>query len=160
MQAMMGPINQFYFTTLVKETRGENNKLYSGEPFHCVIWKYTKSQVFLVVLLMSIACVVIYVASVVGTNMDRFYGVLWPTIIMSFSVLIGVLNYMYGMIGLAIKNHKKPFSKMTALTGLFSILLSFSLCSSFSENGAALAYTLSELLLLLLVGRFYIKNKI
>jgi PST family polysaccharide transporter len=71
--------------------------------------------------------------------------------IMSIVVLIGGLNYYYGILGLVAMNYKKKFSTYVLITGIFNIIVSISLVYLLEDIGASLAFILSETLLLILI---------
>ena len=80
---------------------------------------------------------------------------------MSFVILIGGLNYYFGILGLVALNYKKEFSRYILYTGVFNIMLSFLLVYYFKDVGASISFLLSELVLLALIYRkiLVIKNK-
>ncbi len=80
--------------------------------------------------------------------------------IMSSVVLIGGLNYYYGVLGLVVMNYKREFSNAIVLTGSFNILISFVLVYFFKDLGASLSFMLSELFLLVLIYKRIIRIKL
>lgn len=68
--------------------------------------------------------------------------------IMSFVILIGGLNYYFGILGLVSLNYKKEFSRYIMITGLFNISFCFIAVYFFQDNGAAITFVLSETILL------------
>ncbi len=83
-----------------------------------------------------------------------------PLAIMSISILVGIGNFMFGSVGLSIKGFKKEFSVMTGVAGCISIALAFIFSCFLAEKGAAMAYVSAELILLILVLKFYAFKKI
>jgi PST family polysaccharide transporter len=71
--------------------------------------------------------------------------------IMSVVILIGGMNYYYGILGLMTMDYKKSFSSFILVAGVFSLLSCTLLTYFFKDVGAALALILSELLLLSLI---------
>jgi len=71
--------------------------------------------------------------------------------IMSFIILVGGLNYYYGILGLIPMNYKKEFSKYIIITGIFNILFCFSLVFYYPSFGASISLFASEIVLMLLL---------
>lgn len=71
--------------------------------------------------------------------------------IMSFLVLVGGLNYYYGILGLVVMNYKKYFSKYIFIVGIINIFSSYILVTYLNDFGASLSIVFSESILLLLI---------
>jgi PST family polysaccharide transporter len=71
--------------------------------------------------------------------------------IMSIVILIGGLNYYYGVLGLVAMNYKKEFSILIIYTAIFNIFTSFLLIYIYDDIGASIAFVTSELFLLMLI---------
>lgn len=71
--------------------------------------------------------------------------------IMSFVILIGGLNYYFGILGLVSMNYKKSFSSYMIITGVFNLLLCTVVVYFYPNYGAAISMILSESVLLLLI---------
>lgn len=68
--------------------------------------------------------------------------------IMSLVILIGGLNYYFGVLGLITMGYKKEFSKAIIITGISNIILSSILVYFLKDVGASLSLILSEMILL------------
>ena len=71
--------------------------------------------------------------------------------LLSFVILIGGLNYYYGIIGLVSMNYKKDFSHYIIITGLFNLFFCILLVKLIPNIGAAISMNISELLLLFFI---------
>jgi len=71
--------------------------------------------------------------------------------IMSVVLLMGGLNYYYGILGLISMNYKKDFSKYILITGFANIILAFVMVDLWKDVGASLALVLSESILLIMI---------
>jgi PST family polysaccharide transporter len=79
--------------------------------------------------------------------------------IMSIVILIGGLNYYFGVLGLITTGYKKEFSRAIIITGVSNIILSFLLVYLFKDIGASIALVLSEGILLTILLKYYLKVK-
>ena len=68
--------------------------------------------------------------------------------ILSFVILIGGLNYYFGILGLISLGFKKEFSDVVSRTGLFNIIIGIILIYFLKDIGASITLVLSESLLL------------
>jgi PST family polysaccharide transporter len=75
--------------------------------------------------------------------------------IMSIVVLIGGVNYYYGVLGLITMGYKKEFSKAIIITGISNIILSLILVYFFKDIGASFSLVLSEIVLLAILLNYY-----
>ena len=68
--------------------------------------------------------------------------------IMSLVIVIGGLNYYFGILGLVSLNYKKEFSRYIVNTGLFNVVFCTISIYLFNDLGAAIIFVLSEVVLL------------
>lgn len=71
--------------------------------------------------------------------------------IMSLVLLVGGLNYYFGILGLVSLNYKSEFASYVMYTGIINIILCFGAVYLFKDTGAAVVMVLSELILLILI---------
>jgi PST family polysaccharide transporter len=71
--------------------------------------------------------------------------------IISSVVVIGGMNYYFGILGLISLKHDDYFSKCIMYTGIFNIILSIFLIKFFNIFGAAISLVMSEFFLLTLI---------
>ena len=74
--------------------------------------------------------------------------------IMSLVIVLGGLNYYYGILGMVSQGYSKPFSKIIWITGICSILFCFVLSYFLADVGASINLVLSELILFILIASF------
>ena len=80
--------------------------------------------------------------------------------IMSPIILIGGLNYFFGVVGLVNLNHKNAFTCFVLIAGGVNILLSMYLSKIYFDAGAAFSLTVAEtVLLILILVYFQLKEK-
>ncbi|MDD5231588.1 MAG: flippase [Candidatus Marinimicrobia bacterium] len=80
--------------------------------------------------------------------------------ITSFVILFGVLNFCIGIIFMTNYDMKKEFLKGVIIVGIFNVLICIVLCHLFIEIGAAVAFLISEFILLLILFYFINRNRI
>lgn len=81
--------------------------------------------------------------------------------IMSPIILIGGLNYFFGVVGLVNLNHKNAFTGFVLIAGAVNILLAIFLSKTYLDAGAAFSLTVAELILFILIlVYFQLKEKI
>ena len=80
--------------------------------------------------------------------------------IMSSIILIGGLNYYFGILGLVSLNYKKEFSKYIVITGISNVILSYFMIKSFNDIGASWTFVASESILFLLILNKIMKLKV
>jgi PST family polysaccharide transporter len=122
--------------------------------FFQLTYKYLKIIIGFYILLM----ILVYFFSSFITyviNGSYVFNIIINMKIMSIVILIGGLNYYFGILGLVSLNYKKEFSKYIIITGLSNIAISFILINLFEDIGASLSLVISESILL-----FFILNKI
>jgi PST family polysaccharide transporter len=71
--------------------------------------------------------------------------------ILSVVILVGGLNYYFGILGLIPLKFEKEFSRFVMITGLLNIILCLTLSYLFSDIGASVSLVLSETILLILI---------
>jgi PST family polysaccharide transporter len=74
-------------------------------------------------------------------------------------IFFGVVNYIIGIIFMTNYSLKKEFSYSVITVGLFNIVICSILSYYYHTTGAAISYSLAEILLLLIMCAFIIKNK-
>lgn len=74
--------------------------------------------------------------------------------ILSFVIIIGGLNYYFGLIGLMSMGYQKEYSKFIITAGIFNAIISLILIYFYKDIGASLGLVFSELILLFLFLNF------
>lgn len=158
-QAIATPLNQFYFTSLIKNHEMKVEPYCEGE-YKKQIYTNTKIQLkIMAMIIIGLGCVGIVLSYKIDSVNEIRHAII-PLSIMSLAILMGIFNFMFGSVGLSIRGFKKDFSYITAITGTSTILLSFCLSYLFSEVGAAIAYVLAEFILLILILKVYTIRKL
>ena len=81
--------------------------------------------------------------------------------IMSPIILIGGLNYYFGVAGLVNLNHKNAFTAFVLIVGIVNVSLSLILTKTYLDAGAAVSITVAEsLLLILILSYLQIKERV
>jgi PST family polysaccharide transporter len=80
--------------------------------------------------------------------------------ITSFVIFFGVLNFCIGIIFMTNFDMKKEFLKSVMIVGIINILICAILCHFYYEIGAAIAFLLSESILLLILFHYISRNRI
>ena len=156
LQASIRPLNQFFFPKgvfLIKNISTPNKKA-----FH-LLSKISIPQLivlgtivsFLIVGYLLLGDKIAYIREYPNINL-----VIQLCTIMVFSVFIGVLNYMYGTVGLNHLESKGYYAKSIFFTGILSIVVAFLLISLFHEVGAAINFVLAEgILFYFIIIKYY-----
>lgn len=145
-QALIRPLNQFSYPKVVKDVKSDKSVSHVFK----VILKRTIPQVTILILGMFALLFSGLIAKhydLLPNNINKAYMVFF---IMSFATIFGVCNYMFGTIGLSLINLNSYYAKSVFLVGVISVLITIFLGYCFNQYGAALAYTLSEAMLLLI----------
>lgn len=157
LQASLRPINQFFYPKgliLINTIYEANNKAFRE------IFKVTKTQLILILFIITSFFAAINILknynllSFLKDNKDSIVLIS----IMIFSIFFGVLNFMYGTLGLNHLGNKRYFAMSIFLTGLISFVTLMVLTKYFSIYGTAINFVLSEIILLVFIlNKFKIK---
>lgn len=156
-QAVMRPLNQIFFPMVIKKI----------SLFECpdkkslsVIFNYTYPQlVGLTMLLFLIGCVCMLTYNTFADKIPESYitsETLILFLIMLPSVYFGILNFMFGVVGLNYLNKRVVLFRVILITGILSLLGCLFLGKEFGGFGAATTFTLSEALLFYLILKIYL----
>lgn len=155
-QALSGPLNQFYFTRLVHSH--EANTRGGDFNFFKKIWDNTKWQIIMLAMVVMAIVLFIFWLTNIAVAAQNIVSVTPLLIIMSFSIFVGVCNYMFGVIGMSLVANEKLFLLFSCVTGCISVCASLLLSYQFGQFGAATSYILAEITLFFFVMSFYIKR--
>lgn len=152
LQATMVPLNQFFYAKFAAGINtGHNSNGYIWK-----IWKNTRIQ-FLIIL------IVIFLVFIVAFYDIKYFHKLsesfWKCVlIMLPATLFGILNYMFGVVGLNFLGEDKYLAKVIFLTGLMSII--FSVVTSFywGEYGASVGFLISEIIISCMIFNKYLNK--
>ncbi len=157
LQAVMRPLNQYYFPKAIVMLQ---KSTYPN--------KYSFLQLFKlsVVQLLALLCVIIILFI---TYINRSYinalntyphieHIATVIAIMLPAVFVGILNFMFGSVGLNHLNKKSYYAKAIFTTGILSLVIASVLIVYLKDYGAAMAFLISESLLLLFIISQYLKK--
>jgi len=151
-QALVRPLNQFAYPKVVKDVKDSKDL---NEVFRIILMRTTPQLLILIggmVLVLSVG-IILQIYELLPHDLDQAFLVFF---VMSFATVFGVCNYMFGTIGMSLMNFGSYYAKAIFLVGVVSVFVTLILGYQFNEFGAAIAYTLSEVLLLVF---FLIKFK-
>lgn len=157
LQASIRPINQYFYPKglILINNFKEPNYIAFRE-----IFKVTKTQLMLILSIILSFFIAIYILQ--NYNLLSFLNDNKESIIlisiMIFSVFFGVLNFMYGTLGLNHLGNKRYFAMSIFFTGLISLVTLMVFTKYFSIYGTAINFVISEIILLVFIlNKFKIK---
>lgn len=157
-QALFRPISQFFTPKVMLSLKGNTKPNFN---LFFVIWKYTKTQVILAFAACLVAALSFSVYLWSDFHANSVVVLALPLgIIMLLSIVVGILNYMFGMIGLNCLNSSSYLAACTLSTGLINIILCYYLSKSMGSQGAAISFVLAELVLFIMIFSKYKKLKV
>lgn len=151
-QSLTTPISTALFPALSKkfENRSERENI-------ILLFKIAKP--FLLILIIIFIPFVIFPSYLVKLAFgDDFLRSTIDLRIMSAIIIFGGINYVLGVLGVYNLGYKKQFSRFVLISGTVGILTVICLIPFLNDVGAAIALTLSEFLLFILLFIFLIKK--
>ncbi|MGE4547281.1 MAG: flippase [Desulfurella sp.] len=145
LQALMSPIGQSLYPHLSKKYHTISRKnaiknLFSIAKYYGLILFVI---VFLVLIFSNFIIKIIAAKPMIEAVVDMR--------ILSFVILFGSFNYLFGTIGLINLNFERYFTKCIVFVSIFDIIACLTLGYFFKDLGASIAFVASEFFLLLLV---------
>jgi PST family polysaccharide transporter len=145
LQALMSPIGQSLYPHLSKKYHTISRKnaiknLFSIAKYYGLILFVI---VFLVLIFSNFIIKIIAAKPMIEAVIDMR--------ILSFVILFGSFNYLFGTIGLINLNFERYFTKCIVFVSIFDIIACLTLGYFFKDLGASIAFVASEFFLLLLV---------
>jgi PST family polysaccharide transporter len=143
-QSLQGPLGQALYPVFCTKygTDKKNFKLYHFKYLKLIIPIYTS-------LTISIILLSHYIIKLVAGKV--YYESLIDLQILSVVVLVGGLNYYFGILALIPLKFEKAFSKFVIIVGLLNIILCSVLSYLFNDIGASISLVLSETILFILI---------
>jgi PST family polysaccharide transporter len=143
-QSLQGPLGQVLYPVFCTKygMNKKNFKLYHFKYLKLIILIYLSLTISIILLspyIIKIAAGKTYNESVLDLQ------------ILSVVILVGGLNYYFGILGLIPLKFEKEFSRFVIITGLLNIILCLMLSYLFSDIGASVSLVLSETILLILI---------
>ncbi|OSS43090.1 Membrane protein [Desulfurella amilsii] len=145
LQALMSPISQSLYPHLSKKYHSISRKnaiknLFSIAKYYGLILFVI---VFLVLIFSNFIIKIIAAKPMIEAVIDMR--------ILSFVILFGSFNYLFGTIGLINLSFERYFTKSIVFVSIFDIIACLTLGYFFKDLGASIAFVASEFFLLLLV---------
>ncbi|WP_299229698.1 flippase [Sulfurihydrogenibium sp.] len=143
-QSLQGPLGQALYPVFCTKygMNKKNFKLYH--------FKYLK-LIILIYLSLTISIILLshYIIELVAGKI--YYESVLDLQILAIVVLVGGLNYYFGILGLIPLKFEKEFSRFVIIAGLLNIILCSILSYLFKDVGASISLVLSETILLILI---------
>lgn len=148
-QALARPLNQLFMPKAIRAwnmlVEDKKTKL---EAFR-IIWKHTRVQVFLMLLVLPVGGVFIYVAHLFEYLVGFSDHAIFLIALMAPAVVFGVANAMFGAVGLSLIGAQAYFAKAVFCVGVTVFLLSIVASYFFGATGAAFSFVIAEAFLLI-----------
>jgi PST family polysaccharide transporter len=143
-QSLQGPLGQaLYPVFCTKYSMDKKN-------FKYIHFKYLKLIILIYSsLTTSIILLSPYIIKIAAGKI--YYESVLDLQILSVVVLVGGLNYYFGILGLIPLKFEKEFSRFVIITGLLNIFLCLVFSYLFNDVGASISLVLSETILLILI---------
>lgn len=159
-QALFRPISQYFFPKVVLALQFVDKPDMSAFGIVCR-YIYVQVGLFLVALI-SLAVGVYLVLPNIPVMVPLLENNRMPItlfFVMSASILFGILNFMWGGVGLNILGKKGYFALCVLITGVVNIFVCIGLSLSIGAWGAALSFVLAEVVLSVMVSFAYLRVK-
>lgn len=156
-QALIRPLNQFFFTRTIHALRDE----VVPRPAALVqVMKLTWIQLLVLATILS-GFIILWLLFNDYFEFLRSYPnknlMAGLFLLMSIGVFFGVANFMLGTAGLNNLNSKKYYATILIVTGVTSVSICLTLTSLWGVYGAATSFVLGELILFTLIVTKYLK---
>lgn len=154
-QALARPLNQVFAPKAIKAWSLLDEKEKKPEVARSLIWRSTRTQVLMMLVILPLAVSAIWV----GHEFGFLPGLGGETVVlialMAPAVMFGVANAMFGAVGLNLLSAQSYFATAVFVVGACIFVLSLVLSHFFNAFGAASAFVLAELFLLVAFLRKY-----
>ena len=140
LQAICTPLNQLFLPRVILALQLKNINPKSE------IWKYTKPQVLTFAAFLPLVSLMAYFDSNHGQLIFNS-KTLNIFLVMSLVPIFGIVNFMFGMVGLSVLNKSTSFARGTILAGFSSVVLCAIGGHFFAAYGAAIAFLFAEIIL-------------
>ena len=153
-QSLLRPLNQIYFKIGVE-------KLNSCSRPNIETFKKILNLSFVqIIITCALSCIFIFV--IWEIDLSLFISIDFNSklliSLMVPSTIFGVLNYMLGILGLNHLSESKYFMQTMVITGIICVLLTYVLTMYYSNIGTATSFLLSEVILLTLIIRKFLRR--
>lgn len=145
LQALMGPISDTLYPYIANKSSKQSEKKSLSDIFNISKY-YTIIALIIVIVILITAPLITYI---VGGSIIE--DVVKDIRILSLIILFGVLNDLFGIIGLVNLGEKKYFMKCLITAGIMNIIFAYLLINLYNDTGAAIAIVITEFILTLLL---------
>ncbi|OIN84754.1 oligosaccharide flippase family protein [Francisella sp. TX07-6608] len=153
-RGIVTPVNIFFYPKTIRELSRNKLSNVNRDSFR-VIWQFTIIQIYLY-LFIFIVVIISFVLYIYFFSMsDQVIFLL--TICMLPSLIFGLVNFMFGAVGLNYLYAKRYMLIYVLMTGVFSVFTSVLLTYLYGYYGTAISYTLAEMVLFIFILRGYLK---
>ncbi|TXH92877.1 MAG: hypothetical protein E6Q75_17245 [Rheinheimera sp.] len=146
LQALARPLNDHYYAKIASHLNPAALKV-----SFAVIRQSTRPQLLLLFVAGVIGSLAASVMAALGLLPPQLLSVLGLLAVMSAAVFFGVVNFMYGVVGLNNLGYDRAMSRRLLLVGLISLLLCAIVAPAWQQYGAALTFVFAEMLLTILI---------
>ena len=141
LQGLMGPLSETLYPFFANKSSKQSTKKSLKN-----LLKISKYYFF--ILLTIVLLVLVSAPYVVEFLADSYVSnIVFDMRILSAALFFGGFNYLMGIIGLVSLGFHKYFSKTVIIAGLINVVICFGLSPILNDGGAAIALTVSELVL-------------
>lgn len=157
-QALSRPLNQLFVPKAVKAWSTLNFDEKNNKKAFSLIWKNTRIQLFLMLFILPLGVLSLYFSHAWwggGGFSDETMGLIS---LMAPAVIFGVANAMFGAVGLSLIGAQSYFASSVFSVGVSIFIFSMIMSYYYAAFGAASAFVLAELLLLMLFLRKYLRE--
>lgn len=148
-QALARPLNQLFVPKAVKAWSLLSIEKKSDQQAFALIWKNTRIQLFLMLFILPVGVISIYVAHIWWGIAGFIDETVVLIALMAPAVMFGVANAMFGAIGLSLIGAQSYFASAVFFVGVFIFLFSVIMSHYYAAFGAATAFVLGEMLLIM-----------
>ncbi|MFC6337425.1 oligosaccharide flippase family protein [Pseudomonas sp. CCM 7891] len=148
-QALARPLNQLFMPKAVKAWSLLALEHKTNLQAFDLIWKSTRIQICLMFFVLPIGVLAIYTSHILGFLPGFSDEVIILIALMAPAVIFGVANAMFGAVGLTLIGAQSYFATTVFAVGTSIFLFSLTVSYFFDAFGAALAFVLAEILLLI-----------
>jgi PST family polysaccharide transporter len=157
LQAVMRPLNQYYFPKAIVILE---KSTYPDRYSFLQLLKLSIVQLFALLFLIIILFIIYLNRSYIDVvnTYPHIEHIVTVMAIMLPAVFVGILNFMFGSVGLNHLNMKSYYAKAIFTTGVISLLVASILIVYLKDYGAAMAFLISESLLFSFIMLQYLKK--
>lgn len=148
-QALARPLNQVFVPKAVKAWSLLGDEQKTKKQCFDLIWKSTRLQIYLMLFVLPIGVLSIFIGHTLGVLPGFSNEATILILLMAPAVIFGVANAMFGAVGLSLIGAQSYFASAIFFVGASIFLYSLIMSHYFAAFGAASAFVLAEMFLLM-----------